>query len=91
LCVGVTAGKDKIYIGGNDKVIILNTEGSFVREITTNGGFNYNLLLPSFIMNSFVKSLLNVIPPGLSTPSCLLNTISKDFIFFVNEGFLYFL
>ena len=44
LCLGVTAGKDNIYIGGDDKVIILNTEGSFVREITTNGGFNYNLL-----------------------------------------------
>jgi hypothetical protein len=28
---------------GVDKVIILNTEGSFVREITTNGS-NYNLL-----------------------------------------------
>jgi hypothetical protein len=39
VCGGVTAGKDKIYIGGNNKVIILNTEGSFVREITTNGGF----------------------------------------------------
>jgi hypothetical protein len=44
LCVGVTAGKDKIYIGGNNKVIILNTEGSFVREITTPSGFNNNLL-----------------------------------------------
>jgi hypothetical protein len=31
-----------------------------------------------FIMNSFVKSLLNVIPRGLSTPSCLLNTISRN-------------
>jgi hypothetical protein len=39
----VTAVKDKIYIGGDDKVIILNTEGSLVREITTNG-FNYNVL-----------------------------------------------
>jgi hypothetical protein len=29
-------------------------------------------------MNSFVKSLLNVIPSGLSTPSCLLNTISRN-------------
>ena len=29
-------------------------------------------------MNSFVKSLLNVIPPGQSTPSCLLNTISRN-------------
>jgi hypothetical protein len=47
-------------------------------------------------MNSFVKSLLNVIPRGSSTPSWLLNTISLNvpsgsiFIFFVNEGFLYF-
>jgi alpha-tubulin suppressor-like RCC1 family protein len=40
----VTAVKDKIYIGGLDKVIILNTEGSLVREITTNPGFNINLL-----------------------------------------------
>jgi hypothetical protein len=29
-------------------------------------------------MNSFAKSLLNVIPHGLSTPSCLLNTISRN-------------
>jgi hypothetical protein len=43
-CRGVTAGKDKIYIGGVDKVIILNTEGSFVREITTNGLINFNVL-----------------------------------------------
>jgi hypothetical protein len=42
-CWGVTAVKDKIYIGGVNKVIILNIEGSFVREIATNG-FNYNLL-----------------------------------------------
>ena len=42
-CYSVTAGKDKIYIGGNNKVIILNTEGSFVREITING-CNNNLL-----------------------------------------------
>jgi hypothetical protein len=43
VCWSVTAGKDKIYIGGIDKVIILNTEGSFVREITTHGD-NNNLL-----------------------------------------------
>jgi hypothetical protein len=43
-CWGVTAVKDKIYIGGYDKVIILNTEGSLVREITTNRGLNYNVL-----------------------------------------------
>jgi DNA-binding beta-propeller fold protein YncE len=42
-CWSVTAGKDNIYIGGDDKVIILNTEGSFVREITTSC-FNYKLL-----------------------------------------------
>jgi hypothetical protein len=29
-------------------------------------------------MNSFVKSLLNVILHGPSTPSCLLNTISRN-------------
>ena len=38
-----------------------------------------NTVLPLlFIMNSFVKSLLNVIPTGLSTPSCSLNTISRN-------------
>jgi outer membrane protein assembly factor BamB len=44
MCWGVTAVKDKIYIGGNDEVLILNTDGSRVREITTDGGFNTNLL-----------------------------------------------
>jgi outer membrane protein assembly factor BamB len=44
LCWSVTAVKDKIYIGGRDKVLILNTDGSRVREITTDGGYNYNLL-----------------------------------------------
>jgi hypothetical protein len=43
MCWGVTAVKDKIYIGGRDKVIILNTDGSLVREIATDG-INYNLL-----------------------------------------------
>jgi hypothetical protein len=45
-CRGVTAVKDKIYIGGggHNKVIILNIDGSLVRKITTNGGINYNLL-----------------------------------------------
>jgi DNA-binding beta-propeller fold protein YncE len=43
-CRGVTAVKDKIYIGGKDKVIILNIDGSLVREISTHGGFNNNLL-----------------------------------------------
>jgi hypothetical protein len=36
VCEGVTAGKDKIYIGVYNKVIILNTDGSRLREITTN-------------------------------------------------------
>ena len=44
MCYSVTAVKDKIYIGGHNKVIILNTEGSRIREIATHGGFNYNLL-----------------------------------------------
>jgi hypothetical protein len=43
VCDGVTAGKDNIYIGGDDKVIILNIDGSFVREIATTD-INYNLL-----------------------------------------------
>jgi hypothetical protein len=43
-CEGVTAVKDKIYIGGDDKVIILNIDGSFVREIATHDGLNNNLL-----------------------------------------------
>ena len=42
-CGGVTAVKDKIYIGGYNKVIILNIDGSFVRKIATDG-YNYNLL-----------------------------------------------
>ena len=43
LCYSVTAVKDKIYIGGRDKVIILNIDGSLVRKIATDS-FNYNLL-----------------------------------------------
>jgi DNA-binding beta-propeller fold protein YncE len=43
-CYSVTAVKDKIYTGGTDKVLILNTDGSRVREITTNGGYTSNLL-----------------------------------------------
>jgi hypothetical protein len=39
---GVTAVKDKIFIGGENTVIILNTDGSRVREITTDG-VNNNL------------------------------------------------
>jgi DNA-binding beta-propeller fold protein YncE len=42
-CYSVTAVKDKIYIGGHNKVIILNTEGSFVREIAT-PDITFNLL-----------------------------------------------
>jgi hypothetical protein len=41
--VGVTAVKDKIYIGVHNKVLILNTDGSRVRKITTDCD-NYNLL-----------------------------------------------
>ena len=43
-CYSVAAVKDNIYIGGNEKVLILNTDGSRVREITTDGGDNDNLL-----------------------------------------------
>jgi hypothetical protein len=43
-CYGVTAVKDKIYIGGINKVIILNIDGSLVRKIATNDDINYNLL-----------------------------------------------
>ena len=43
MCRGATAVKDKIYIGGDNKVIILNIDGSLVRKITTDGS-NYNLL-----------------------------------------------
>jgi hypothetical protein len=35
VCIGVTAVKDKIYIGGGGKVIILNIDGSLVRKIST--------------------------------------------------------
>jgi DNA-binding beta-propeller fold protein YncE len=42
-CYGVTAVKDKIYIGGRNKVIILNIDGSLVRKIPTDD-INYNLL-----------------------------------------------
>ena len=44
LCWGVTAVKDKIYIGGYFKVIILNTDGSRERTITTDCSVNHNLL-----------------------------------------------
>jgi hypothetical protein len=44
VCYGVIAVKDKIYISGYDKVIILNIDGSFVRRIATHGDLNYYLL-----------------------------------------------
>ena len=43
-CIGVSAGKDKIYISGDRKVLILNTDGSRVGEITTDGDNNFNVL-----------------------------------------------
>jgi hypothetical protein len=43
-CWGVTVVKDKIYIGGERKVLILNTDGSRVREITTDDANNINVL-----------------------------------------------
>jgi hypothetical protein len=42
-CYSVTAVKDKIYIGGRNKVIILNIDGSLVRKIPTDD-INNNLL-----------------------------------------------
>jgi hypothetical protein len=44
VCRGVTAVKDNIYIGGVDNVIILNIDGTLVRTISTNGGYNNYLL-----------------------------------------------
>jgi hypothetical protein len=43
-CYGVTAIKDKIYLGGNNKVIILDINGSRVREVQTDGDCNWGLL-----------------------------------------------
>ena len=43
-CFGVTVVMVRIYIGGINKVLILNRDGSRVREITTDNGINYNLL-----------------------------------------------
>ena len=43
-CYAVTAVKDKIFLGGNGKVIILNTDGMRVRELTTIGGYNHRLV-----------------------------------------------
>jgi hypothetical protein len=44
VCHGVTAVKDKIYIGGFRKVLILNTNGSRIREIKAYRDLNYNVL-----------------------------------------------
>jgi hypothetical protein len=57
----------KIYIGGDNEVIILNIDGTFVREITTDRGVNYNLLY-----NERNDQLL------LRQDACLLNTISRN-------------
>jgi sugar lactone lactonase YvrE len=40
----VTTCVCRLNIGGRNKVLILNTDGSRVREITTDGGVNYYLL-----------------------------------------------
>jgi hypothetical protein len=76
VCWGVTAGKDKIYIGGINKVIILNTEGSFVREITTNGGFTYNLLYNE--RND--QLLLRVHGTTVILQGSLVNDISSSYV-----------
>jgi hypothetical protein len=44
VCYGVTAVKDNIYIGELGIVFILNTDGSRVREVKTDGGYNYSLM-----------------------------------------------
>ena len=41
---GITAVKDKIFIGGHGQVLILNADGSRVREVTTDGDYGYNVL-----------------------------------------------
>jgi len=44
-CRGVAAVKDKIYIDGVTHVLILNTDGSRVREITTDdAGYKFNIV-----------------------------------------------
>jgi hypothetical protein len=43
-CFGVTAVKDKMYIGCHSKVIILNTDGSRVREVKTDSDYIYSLM-----------------------------------------------
>jgi DNA-binding beta-propeller fold protein YncE len=42
-CCGVTAVKDQIYLGGRNKVIILDINGSRVREVQTDGDYGYGL------------------------------------------------
>jgi hypothetical protein len=42
-CYGVTAVKDNIYLGGYNKVIILDINGSRVREVQTDGGYGCGL------------------------------------------------
>ena len=44
MCYGVTAVKDNVFISGKDKVFILNTDGSPVREVKADGGYNYSLM-----------------------------------------------
>jgi hypothetical protein len=43
-CYGVTAVKNKILIGVKGKVLIINTDGSRVREVTTDDDLNFNIL-----------------------------------------------
>jgi hypothetical protein len=40
---GITAVKDNIFIGGHGQVLILNADGSRVREVTTDGDYGYNV------------------------------------------------
>ena len=40
---GVTAVKNKIYLGGNNKVIILDINGSRVKEVQTDDGYSCGL------------------------------------------------
>jgi DNA-binding beta-propeller fold protein YncE len=42
-CYSVTAVKDQIYLDGHSKVIILDINGSRVREVQTDSGFSYGL------------------------------------------------
>jgi hypothetical protein len=42
-CYGVTAVKDIIYLGGYSKGIILDINGSRVREVQTDGGYGCGL------------------------------------------------